>query len=150
MTRAALLLAFAPLAFGLAACGGGARHLSSSASRASHERAEPDERAEMAARLAGATFGRTPGQPTSCVDVADLRSNRALGAELILFDGADGRQWVNRVQNCPALRYNRTVRLTAPVARLCRGGQVEVMDAGGATALGRCAVGDFLSYVPRQ
>jgi hypothetical protein len=143
MTKAALFL----LAFELAACGGGPRHLSSAGGRASPDRGQPDERAEMAARLAGATYGRTPGQPASCVNVADLRSNRALGTELILFEGQDGRQWVNRVQGCRPLSYNRIVRLTSPVARLCRGDQVEVM--GGSTVLGRCAIGDFLTYVPR-
>lgn len=107
------------------------------------------EAAELSGRLAGATYGRVPGPAVSCVEVVDLRSNRALGGGLLLFEGDGGRQWVNRVQNCPALGYGRSVRLAAPVARLCRGGAVEVVDRGSNAALGTCALGDFLTYVPR-
>ena len=148
MSRAVLLLA-PVLAVALAACGGGPRRLSSSASQTSEHQREPDEASEMAARLAGATFGRVPGQPVSCVDVSQISSNRALGRSLLLFEGVDGRQYANRVQNCPILRYGHSVRLKTVTARLCSGNEVEVLDPRGTAIPGNCSVGDFLTYVPR-
>ena len=110
----------------------------------------PDETAELSARLSGATFGRVPGPPVSCVTLAEVRGNRALGRELILFEGTSGRQWVNRVGNCPGLDYGRTLRVNAPSGRLCRGDAVQVMDPGSQAVLGSCTMGDFLTFVPRR
>jgi hypothetical protein len=109
-----------------------------------------DETAELSARLAGATYGRVPGPPVSCVTLTDLRGNRALGRELILFEGTGGRQWVTRVRNCPGLEYGRTLGFNAPSGRLCRGDAAQVLDPRSNAVLGSCAMGDFLSYVPRQ
>jgi len=109
-----------------------------------------EDQAEVAARIAGATFGRVPGQPVSCINVADVRVSRALSSQLILFEAADGRQWVNRASACTGLSYNRAVRLQNPTAQLCRGQSVQVTDAGGGTVHGTCTVGDFLTFVPRR
>jgi len=109
-----------------------------------------EDQAEVAARIAGATFGRVPGQPVSCINVADVRVSRALSSQLILFEAADGRQWVNRASACAGLSYNRAVRLQNPTAQLCRGHQVQVTDPAGRTVYGTCTVGDFLTFVPRR
>jgi hypothetical protein len=108
-----------------------------------------EDGAELSARLAGATFGRAPGQPVSCVEVAQLTGNRALGRPLLLFEARDGRLYANRVQSCPNLRYGYSVRLKTVSARLCRGHQVEILDTRGAVVPGTCTIGDFLTYEPR-
>ncbi len=109
-----------------------------------------DETAEMSARLAGATFGRVPGQPVSCIPLTEVSGNRALGPELVLFDGDNRRQWVSRVQNCAGLRYGRALRVISPTGRLCRGDTVQLFDPRTNTASGRCTMGDFLTYEPRR
>jgi len=109
----------------------------------------PDETAELSARLAGATFGRVPSQPVSCVTLTELRGNRALGRELILFEGTGGRQWVTRARDCRGLDYGRTLRINAPSGQLCRGDAAQVLDSQSNAVLGSCTMGDFLAYVPR-
>jgi len=133
-----------------AALGAGVLVLAACATVGGGAEATGENQGEVAARLAGATFGRVPGQPVSCVTVAELTRNRALGSELVLFEAQGGRLYANRIQNCPALAYERSVRLAAPTARLCRGEKVEVLDKAGAAVLGTCAVGDFLTYEPRR
>lgn len=108
-----------------------------------------DETAELSARLAGATFGRVPGPPVSCITLAEVRGNRALGSELVLFEGNDGRQWVNRVGSCPGLNYGRELRIASATGRLCRGDTAQTVDPRTGQAVGGCTMGDFLTYVPR-
>jgi len=113
------------------------------------QRQQGENAGEVSARLAGATYGRVPGQPVSCINVADVRVSRALSGELILFEAADGRQWVNRASSCTGLSYNRAVRLQNPTAQLCRGHTVQVTNAAGTAVYGSCTVGEFLTFVPR-
>ena len=107
------------------------------------------DEAELSASLAGATFGRVPGQPVNCVEVAQLTANRALGSSLLLFEGQQGRLYANRTRSCPALRYGHSVRLKSVTARLCSGQAVDIVDARGALVPGACTIGPFLTYVPR-
>jgi hypothetical protein len=107
-----------------------------------------EEGAELSARLAGATFGRVPGPPVSCVEVSQLSANRALGRSLLLFEGVGGRLYANRTAACPALRYGHSIRLKSVTARLCRGQAVEILDTRGALVPGACTIGDFLTYQP--
>lgn len=130
------------LAFALALCG--------CATASAPPPAAGGDDAELGARLAGATYGRVPGRPVSCVAVADLTANRALGRPLLLFYGSDGRLFANRVQSCPALRYGYSVRLKTVAAQLCRGSAVELLDARGDSVAGPCTIGDFLTYEPRR
>lgn len=108
-----------------------------------------DSAAELSARLAGATYGRVPGPPVNCVEVAELRANRALGASLLLFQGVEGRLYANRTQSCPALRYGHSIRLKTVTARLCSGQAVDIVTARGALVPGNCTLGAFLTYLPR-
>ncbi len=108
-----------------------------------------EDGAELAASLAGATFGRVPGQPVDCVEVSQLTGNRALGQSLLLFEGVEGRLYANRTQSCPALRYGHSVRLKTVTARLCSGNAVAIVDARGALVPGNCTIGRFLTYHPR-
>jgi len=108
-----------------------------------------DDGAELSASLAGATFGRVPGQPVDCVEVSQLTGNRALGQSLLLFEGLEGRLYANRTLSCPALRHGHSVRLKTVTARLCSGNAVDIVDARGAVVAGNCTIGRFLTYHPR-
>jgi len=136
--RMTKLMALAGIAASLAGC----------AARTASAPADA-EGAELSARLAGATYGRAAGPPVSCVEVAQLTANRALGRSLLLFEGAEGRLYANRTAACPALRYGHSIRLKAVTARLCRGDAVEIVDARGGAVPGNCTIGDFLTYQPR-
>ena len=136
------LLAILPVLAALTGCATGAGSGAASAGA-------DDQSGDLAASLAGATFGRVPGPPVSCVEVAELRANRALGPTLLLFEGADGRLYANRTQSCPALRQGHQVRLKTVTARLCRGNSVAIVTDRGAAVAGNCTIGDFLTYTPR-
>jgi len=141
MKAMALIPAFALLA-GCAA-GTGSAGASGSAG------AGGGEGAELAASLAGATFGRVPGQAVDCVEVSQLTGNRALGPSLLLFAGVEGRLYANRTQSCPALRQGHSVRLKTVTARLCGGNAVDIVDERGTLVRGKCTIGRFLTYQPR-
>jgi hypothetical protein len=107
------------------------------------------DEAELSASLAGATFGRVPGQPVDCVEVSQLTANRALGPSLLLFEGQEGRLYANRTQSCQGLAYGHSVRLKTVTARLCSGNAVDIVDSRGARVPGNCTIGRFLTYTPR-
>jgi hypothetical protein len=111
-----------------------------------------DEPVEMAAndeaKLAAQLRGYEPaGPPVSCVNMRNLQGNRSAGEGAIVFDGINGRKWVNRpAGGCPSLEFGRALRTRTSSAQLCRGDIATVFDPVARIEYGGCGLGDFEPY----
>lgn len=101
------------------------------------------------AQFAAATAGRAPGQPVSCVSLTQLGSNRAVGPNMVLFEGPGSRLYVNRTSGCEGLRNNGALVIQSPNGQLCRGDIVRVVDLASNVDQGSCAMGAFVPYSRR-
>lgn len=103
--------------------------------------------AEEQSALAEAIRGRTAEAPVSCVSQTLLRGNRSVGEGAILFEGSNGRLYVNMPPaGCPSLRADRTLITRTPTGQLCRGDIVRVADLTSGIDYGSCSLGDFTPY----
>jgi Family of unknown function (DUF6491) len=107
------------------------------------ETAANDE-AKLAAQLAGY---EPAGPPVSCVNLRDLDGNKSAGETAIVFDGRNGRKWVNRPPaGCPSLEFGRTLRTRTSSSQLCRNDIATVFDGVSGAEYGGCGLGDFEPY----
>ncbi|WP_114952930.1 hypothetical protein [Sphingosinicella terrae] len=91
--------------------------------------------------------GRTAGQPLPCVSQRDLRGNRSVGNEAILFEGPGDVVYVNRPPGgCATLNSGRTLVTRTTSGRLCRGDIVTIVDPVSGVDFGSCGLGDFVPY----
>ena len=103
--------------------------------------------ADAQAELARELEGRTAGDPVPCVSQRDLRGNRSIGEEVILFDGPGDLVYVNRpAGGCPSLDYGRALSTRTTSTRLCRGDLARVFDPTSGIEYGGCSLGDFVPY----
>jgi hypothetical protein len=113
------------------------------------EHAPPEELSEGAeARIAAALADyRQTGEPVSCVNSRDLRGNRSIGEDAIVFEGTGRRAWVNRPPaGCPALTSGRALQIRTTSTQFCRGDIVTVFDPTSGIEYGGCGLGDFTPY----
>lgn len=98
--------------------------------------------------LANETRGRIAGPPQSCVSHRDLRGNRSVGEEAIIFGAANDRViYVNRPPaGCPQLSSSRALVTRTTSTQLCRGDIATVFDTASGIEFGGCGLGDFTSY----
>jgi hypothetical protein len=110
--------------------------------------AEPIESsAEAQADVAEALAGRIAGPPVQCVELRDLRGNRSLDDDSILFEGRGDTVYVNRPPGgCASLRNGRALRTMTNMSRLCRGDIVTVFDTLSGTEYAGCGLGEFVPY----
>src|SRR5687768_8553732 len=76
--------------------------------------ADPVARAEVAERndmeLAELLLGRTAERTVSCVNQRLLHSNRSIGEGVVIFEGSNGRIYVNRpAAGCPEMDSTKTM-----------------------------------------
>jgi hypothetical protein len=109
---------------------------------------EPALSADTESRLSAALEGYVPdGEPVSCVRSPDLRGNRSVGEQAIIFDGRGDRIWLNRVRgSCPVLDVGRALRFTTPMTQLCAGELATVFDPENNVVYGGCTLGEFEPY----
>ena len=114
--------------------------------------AAADGPAELSAtaqtRLATALQGRVAGPPQSCVNQRDLRGNKSIGEEAIVFGAAnDSVIYVNRPPaGCPDLRESYALVTRTTSTQLCRGDIATVLDTASGMQFGSCGLGDFTPY----
>lgn len=113
--------------------------------------ADPVARAEAAERndmeLAELLRDRTAEPAVSCVQQRLMRSNRSIGEGAVIFEGTNGRLYVNRPPaGCPELDSGRTLITRTPSTQLCRGDIVNVVDLTSGMHYGACGLGDFTPY----
>ncbi|HEV2866651.1 MAG TPA: DUF6491 family protein [Allosphingosinicella sp.] len=102
---------------------------------------------EPEGRVAEALAGRTAGEPVDCVDMRQLRSNRSLGDNAMLFEGPGDIVYLNRPSGgCQSLEFGRSLRTRTTSTRLCRGDIVTVFDPVSGVEYGGCGLGDFVPY----
>jgi hypothetical protein len=108
----------------------------------------PEEMSATAqTRLAEELRGYTAGPTLSCVSQRDLRGNRSVGEEAIIFEGRGRTIYVNRPPaGCPELSFNRALITRTPSTRLCRGDIATVFDPTSSIEYGSCGLGDFTEY----
>ncbi|HEV2748086.1 MAG TPA: hypothetical protein VGW34_12415 [Allosphingosinicella sp.] len=99
---------------------------------------------ELARELAG----RSPDRPVSCVSQRDLRGNRTIGDELILFQGrTSGVVYLNRPEaGCPGLNLGRALVTRTTSSQLCAGDIATVFEPVSGAEFGGCVLGDFTPY----
>jgi hypothetical protein len=98
-------------------------------------------------QLAEALEGRTAGPAVSCVSQRELRNNRTIGDDFILFDGPNDILYLNRpAGGCPTLELGRALRTRTTSSQLCRGDIVTVFDPVSGAEYGGCGLGDFVPY----
>ena len=103
----------------------------------------PATRAQLDAALAG----RTAERPLACVAQRELRGNRSLGEDVILFEGASHTVYVNRPSGgCARLDVGRALVTRTTSSQLCRGDIATVLDPVNGTEWGACILGDFVPY----
>jgi hypothetical protein len=111
-----------------------------------------DAPSEMSAtaqsRLTEELRGRVAGPPLSCVSQRDLRGNRSVGEDVILFDGpSKDVVYVNRPSGgCPQLNSGRALITRTTSNQLCRGDIAVVFDTASGIEFGGCGLGDFTPY----
>ncbi len=97
--------------------------------------------------LAEALAGRVAGAPLTCVNLTDLRGNRSVGEDAIIFDGPGSTIYLNRPPGgCPRLDFGRALRTQTSSPRLCRGDIATVFDPTSGVDYGACGLGDFIPY----
>ena len=84
----------------------------------------------------------------ACVMSRNLRGNRGIGENVIVFRGrTNSTVYVNRTRYaCPELTRLRTLQVSSPTGRLCSGDIVNVVDLQSDIDYGGCALGDFVEY----
>jgi hypothetical protein len=102
----------------------------------------PSAQAELAEELEG----RVAGEPVSCVDQREIRSNRSIGSGVILFEGDSDILWVNRPQGGCPLQFGRTLVTRSTTMRLCEGEIASVMEPVSGANYGACVLGEFTPY----
>ena len=76
-----------------------------------------------------------------------LRNNRSIGESVILFEGANGRLYVNRPPaGCPSLEYGRSMLTLTPMSQLCEGDIVTIFDPVSRFEYGSCGLGNFVPW----
>ena len=97
-------------------------------------------------QLAAELQGRVAGSPQSCVPRRDLRGNRAVGQNAIIFN-TTGRSlvYVNDAA-CPELRPSYAMRTRSPSSQLCAGDIAEIFDPVNGFTVGACPLGRFTPY----
>ena len=103
------------------------------------------ESARAEAQLADELRGRQPGPPQSCVQLTELRGNRGIGPDIVLFEGAGDRVYVNRPAGGCRLRTGETLVTRTPSSRLCRSDIVQVVNVP-TGPVGSCTLGEFVPY----
>jgi hypothetical protein len=102
---------------------------------------------EAQGRLDHALEGRMAEPAVSCVSQRLLRNNRSIGESVILFEGANGRLYVNRPPaGCPSLEYGRSMLTHTPMSQLCEGDIVTIFDPVSRFEYGSCGLGNFVPY----
>ena len=109
---------------------------------------EPVELSPAArSRLDEAVAGRTAGPPLACVPQRELRGNRSLGEDVILFEGPGDTVYVNRPSGgCARLDIGRALVTRTISSQLCRGDIATVVDPVNGIEWGACTLGDFVPY----
>jgi hypothetical protein len=109
----------------------------------------PSEMSAVAqSRLTEELRGRVAGPPVSCVSQRDLRGNRSIGEDVILFDGRSRDVvYVNRpAGGCPELNSGRAIVTRTTSNQLCRGDIAVVFDTQSGMEFGGCGLGEFTPY----
>lgn len=94
------------------------------------------------------------GEPRTCLSENEYRSFRALGNRHLLFQGRQGKQWVNFLRGrCPNLRDNSVFIIEPHLAgRLCDADRFNVVDrldpVGGTGST--CILGEFRPVTEAQ
>ncbi len=111
-----------------------------------------DEPTEMSAnaqsKLSEELRGRVAGAPLACVNRRDLRGNRSVGEDVIIFEGRTKNViYVNRpAGGCPNLNFSRALITRSPTTQLCRGDIAIVFDTQSGMEFGGCGLGEFTPY----
>ena len=102
---------------------------------------------EAEAGLSAALQGRSAGAPLNCVATRDLRGNRSIGEEAILFQANGDLVYLNRPSaGCLRLEPDRALRSRSTIGHLCAGDIVTVYDPRNGTEFGGCTLGAFVPY----
>jgi hypothetical protein len=82
------------------------------------------------------------------VSQRDLRGNRSVGEDVILFDGRSRDVvYVNRpAGGCPELNSGRAIVTRTTSNQLCRGDIAVVFDTQSGMEFGGCGLGEFTPY----
>ena len=106
--------------------------------------------ASAQAELAAELRGRVAGQPQSCVSRRNLRGNRAIGENAILFDTTGNNLVYVNDAPCPELRPHYAMLTRSPSSQLCAGDIAEIFDPVSGITIGSCPLGRFTPYrLPR-
>lgn len=113
---------------------------------------EPPARSPKAeAALDKALAGRTPGKPQSCVSIIELKGNRIIDSNTILFDGSGGRIWRNDPPHgCPGLSQSRVIVTKSSLTSHCNGDIFQIMDQPTMMTVGSCSFGEFVPYTKNK
>ncbi|HEX8443536.1 MAG TPA: hypothetical protein VF631_07800 [Allosphingosinicella sp.] len=92
--------------------------------------------------------GFSAGPAQSCVSRRDLRGNRSVGDDVIIFEGRSRNLvYVNRPNGgCPSLNSGRALITRTPGTQLCSGDIAVVFDTTSGIEFGGCGLGDFTPY----
>ncbi len=91
--------------------------------------------------------GRTPGRPTSCIPLRQIRSTYYVGGRTILYRMRDGTVYRNEPPGgCPGLNSNLALETRNPTGLLCRGEIAFVRDYSQGFSPGACALGEFVPF----
>lgn len=96
------------------------------------------------------------GEPTSCLRDNEVRSYRALGTRHLLFEGRQGKLWVNTLRGRCATLDRNSVFITRPnvAGRLCDMDRFDVVPRGTvgtpAAAGSTCVLGEFKPVTEAQ
>jgi hypothetical protein len=83
----------------------------------------------------------------TCVNSRDLRGNRTVGENHILFQGNGDRLWVNETRgSCPSLNFGRALRFRTTGTQFCQGEIAAVFDPTSGVEYGSCSLGEFTPY----
>lgn len=104
--------------------------------------------AEAQSRLAEELAGRVEGPTQHCVSRRDLRGNRSVGEDAIIFEGRSRATiYVNRPRGgCPSLDQGRALLIRSPSPQLCAGEIATVFDPVSGIEFGSCGLGEFTEY----
>jgi hypothetical protein len=93
-----------------------------------------------------ALAGRTPGKPTSCIQLTRVDSSEIFDSGAILYRMRGGPDYLNTPGNCPALRQNRAISTRTPSSSICSGDIIRVFDPVARFEYGGCGLGEFVPY----
>ena len=100
-----------------------------------------------AARLATALQGRTPGPPTDCIHLRDIRSSRIIDGIGILYETSGGTYYLNKPDSgAQALRWNTILVTDTRSAQLCSIDIVRLYDTASRMQAGFVGLGKFVPY----